>query len=94
MMQYHLIGRVDDVCELRSSDPRGHSDYPFAIKTKVRWSKNVHEERDCPDQILLAAGDPEFCIHIHLAAYLELYLSRYPNIYYLLRRRLVPTETQ
>jgi len=83
LMQYHLIGRVDDVCELKSSDPRGHPDHPFALKTKVRWSKNVQEERRCPDQILLAASDPEFCLHLHLAAYLELYVGRYPDMHYL-----------
>ena len=81
--QYTLIGRVDDCCELQVKDPRGHSRFPFAIKTKVRWSKNVHEERSCPDQILLASMDPTFCQHLHLATYMEIFLQLHPNAKYL-----------
>ena len=29
LWQYHLIGRVDDVCNFKLSDPRGHGDYDF-----------------------------------------------------------------
>jgi hypothetical protein len=37
----------------------------------VAWSKNVNEERECPDQIILGANDPDFCCLIGLASYLE-----------------------
>ena len=42
--QFHII-------DLRSHDKFGD----FALQTKVSWSKNVMEERECPDQILIGA---------------------------------------
>ena len=48
LWQYHLFGRIDDVTNFKLTDPRGHGDYDFCLKTKVRWSKNVLEERQCP----------------------------------------------
>jgi hypothetical protein len=83
LWQYHLIGRIDDVVHFKVNDPRGHGDYDFALKTRVRWSKNVMEERQCPPQILLGAMDPLFCVLLHLAIYLEETLSRNPNQVYL-----------
>jgi Transcriptional activator of glycolytic enzymes len=79
LWQYHLIGRVDDCCNFKLRDPRGHPNFDFAIKTKVRWSKNVHEERKCPDQILLGSMDTRTCVIYHLAIYLEEFLSQYPQ---------------
>jgi hypothetical protein len=71
-MQFHLIGRTDDICNLETADLREHEDFPeFALQTKVAWSKNVHEERECPDQIILGANDPDFCSLIAIAGYLE-----------------------
>ena len=58
LWQYHLIGRVDDVCNFGMSNPKGHGTFEFAAKTKVQWSKNVKDEQNCPDQILLGADDP------------------------------------
>ncbi|KAI2506250.1 hypothetical protein MHU86_8185 [Fragilaria crotonensis] len=79
LWQYHLIGRVDDCCNFKVRDPRGHPNFDFAIKTKVRWSKNVHEERKCPDQILLASMDTRTCVVYNLAIYLEEFLSQHPR---------------
>jgi len=39
-----LIGRLDDVAHLEVNDPGGHPSIDGALKTKVRWSKNVMEE--------------------------------------------------
>jgi hypothetical protein len=59
LWQYHLIGRVDDVLNFKVVDPRGHGDYDFPKKTRrVRWSKNVMEESQCPPQIPLGSMDP------------------------------------
>ena len=79
LWQYHLIGRVDDCCNFKLRDPRGHPTFDFALKTKVRWSKNVHEERRCPDQILLASMDTKTCVIFNLAIYLEEFLSQHPG---------------
>ena len=83
LWQFNLIGRVDDVVHFKLTDPRGHNDFDFALKTKVRWSKNVMEERQCPPQILLGSMDPLFCIHLNLGLYLEETLSRNPDQVYL-----------
>jgi hypothetical protein len=83
LYQFHLIGRADDTCHFEMRDPRGHTVYTFALQTRVRWSKNVRDERTCPDQIILGANDPRWCILIHLAVYLESFLGMHPDAYYL-----------
>ena len=81
--QYHLIGRIDDVCHFKVDDPRGHGDFDFCLKTRVRWSKNVMEERQCPPQILLGSMDPMFCLLLNFGVYMEEMLSRNPEQEYL-----------
>ena len=83
LWQYTLIARNDDICHFKASDPKGHPRYPFALSTTVRWSKNIHEERQCPDQIILGSRDPNFCMLIQLSIYLESYLEQFPEAEYL-----------
>ena len=83
LWRHHLIGQVDGVCDFKRNNPRSHPHFPFALKTKVSWPKNVHEERDCLDQILLAADDPQYCVFIAHALYLEQYCAHSPNATYL-----------
>jgi hypothetical protein len=83
LWQYHLIGRVDDVAHFKVVDPKGHSDYDFALKTRVRRSKNVMEGWQCPPQILLGVMDPLYCVLLQLRLYLEEYLGFFPNAKYL-----------
>ncbi len=55
--QYHLIGRANDTCHFEVRDVQGHRNFSdFALQTKVRWSKNVHDERRSPDQIILGVS--------------------------------------
>ena len=57
---------------METNDLREHEKFgDFAGQTKVSWSKNVMEECACPDQLLLGANDPDFCILLALACYLE-----------------------
>ena len=84
LWQYHLIGRIDDVVHFKTDDLKAHARFSFAMQTKVRWSKNVLEERRCPDQIILGAMDPVFCILANLGLYLESYWCNFPNSTYLL----------
>ena len=83
LWQYTLIGRNDDVCHFKVNNPKGYPSFDFALMTKVRWSKNVSEERNCPDQILLGAMNDTYCILIMLSIYLESYLTLSPTAYYL-----------
>jgi hypothetical protein len=73
-LQYHLITRSDDLGHFKINHLQSHSDprfCSFALQIKVFWSKNVLEERDCPDQILLGSMDSGFCILLALSIYLE-----------------------
>ena len=79
LLQGHLIGRVDDVCHLKTSDPKSNPTFAYALSSQVRWSKNVLDERACPDQILLASMDSYTCTILNLALYLEQFLGWYPD---------------
>ena len=89
--QYHLIGRADDTCHFKVRDIRGHKTFDFALQTKVRWSKNVRDERRCPDQIILGAHDPSWCVFIHMAVYIESFLEKQPNAKYLFTDKMSET---
>ncbi|CAB9505505.1 unknown protein [Seminavis robusta] len=69
--QVHLITRTDDISKLKYSDYKPHPDFPFALSCKVHWSKNISEERQCPDQIILGSMDTDFCAMLGLANYME-----------------------
>lgn len=76
--QYHLIARCDDLANFRIRDLCAHVDprfSSFALQTRVHWSKNVRDERDCPDQIFLGSYDSDYCILLALAVYLEAWFS-------------------
>ena len=83
LWQHHLIGRLDDAANFEINDPTSHPGFNFALQTKVRWSKNVMEERDCPAQIVLAARESALCTVLNLAIYLEEHLRRTPGAKYL-----------
>jgi hypothetical protein len=69
--QFHLIARLDDTCRFEECDLKPHPQFPFALLAKMCWSKNVREERDAPDQIVLGAMDFRYCILLALGVYLE-----------------------
>ena len=48
-----------------------HDQFPFALKARMRWSKNVLEERSAPPQILMGSNDPDFCVLLNLGLFLE-----------------------
>jgi hypothetical protein len=57
---------------LETNDLRSHDKFSdFALQTKVSWSKNVMEERECPDQILIGADDTDFCVLLGLVCCME-----------------------
>jgi len=71
IFQYNMIGRVDDVANFKMEDLTPCVEYPFCLQSKMCWSKNVLDERDAPNQILLGAADPNFCVLLALAIHLE-----------------------
>jgi hypothetical protein len=75
-LQFHIIGRADDISNVETMDISHHDKFPaFALQMAVLWSKNVLDERDCPDKILLGMMDTDFCVLIALGCYLGTVLS-------------------
>jgi hypothetical protein len=75
VFQYNLIARIDDMCQLLVSNLRMSRDFDFVLRTKLNWSKNVHEECDVPNQILIGAMDHHYCVLLALAVYIEICLG-------------------
>ena len=46
-------------------------EFPFKLKSKMQWSKNVLEERESPDQIIIGSIDANYCVLLGLALHLE-----------------------
>ena len=49
MFQSHMVARLDDVANFKCEDVMGKMEFPFTLKSKMQWSKNVLEEHKSPD---------------------------------------------
>ena len=70
-LQWQLIGRIDDIMQLRTSTVLFNVCDSFTLHIKMSWSKNIHTEMQSPTQILLAAMDPIICLLLNLAVFIE-----------------------
>ena len=68
---FHMIARLDDVFCFQRADLTPNLEFSFALKSKMRWSKNVLEDRDAPDQVILGAMDPVFFSILAIAIHLD-----------------------
>ena len=58
-----MIGRIDDTSKLLSENVKENQQHSsYSILCKIFWSKNVNDERDSPDQILLGAQNTSYCV--------------------------------
>ena len=71
ILQFHLIARMDDMCHMKKIVLKHSGEFPGYLTGRVRWSKNVFDHHDCPEQILLPSMDPSTCVHLSLALWLE-----------------------
>ena len=71
IFQYNMIGRVDDVARFPMEDLTPCPEFNFCLQSKMCWSKNVNEERDAPNQLLMGCDNPMYCILIAIAIHLE-----------------------
>ena len=69
--QFHLIARIDDTCQFMRNELMVHDLFPFGLRGRMWWSKNVLEGRHCPSQIILGSNDPDFCVLLNVGLYLE-----------------------
>jgi hypothetical protein len=72
---FHLIARNDDTADVDGEEIKDNWEFDFILKTKLWWSKNVHEEQKSPEQIIIGAGDWKFCSLIGLAIHLERWIG-------------------
>jgi hypothetical protein len=73
--QYPMVARIDDTANFKEADLKPNPRFDFALLAQMCWSKNVMEERDAPDQILLGWMDFRYCILLGLGIYLEVWLE-------------------
>ena len=71
-LQWHLIGRIDDMMKLKLVDVFGSNQFPFLLMSQLRWSKNIREEREAPKQHILGSMDPRMCCLLNLAVFGEM----------------------
>jgi hypothetical protein len=48
-----MVARVDATAHLKEEDLKPDLEFPFTLLCQTRWSKNVMEEANAPDQILI-----------------------------------------
>jgi hypothetical protein len=70
-LQWQLIGRIDDMMKLKIDRISTNPSHAGTGNTKIEWSKNITEERDAAEQILLASNDPKLCALLALGVYVE-----------------------
>jgi hypothetical protein len=51
--QLHMVAHLEDTAHLEKKDIKQCPEFPFALLCQLCWSKNVREERDALDQLLL-----------------------------------------
>jgi hypothetical protein len=53
-LQFHMIARIDDTTQVLLANLRMHETFPTnLLKTRLNWSKNVHEDCDTPWEMVL-----------------------------------------
>jgi len=78
--QYNMIARPDDTSKFRSPDLKQLHQYPnYGVIARLCWSKNVMDESDAPDQILLGAMDRLYCVLLGLGLWLEIHYMKNPE---------------
>jgi hypothetical protein len=70
-VQWHLMGRIDDIMKLAISTIVFNSCNPFTLHIKMCWSKNIRNERQSPTQIMFASMDPIICPLLNLVTMIE-----------------------
>jgi len=76
--QFSMVGRIDCSAHFQVANFWKNPQHPeFSILNRLCWSKNVHEERNAPTQILIGATDSNFCVLLGLASWLEFSIAKY-----------------
>jgi hypothetical protein len=79
-LQWHLIGRIDDMIKLKVDRVGANHNHPGTGSSKIEWPKNITEEREAAEQILLASHDANLCCILSMGVYSEV-LGRFDASY-------------
>jgi hypothetical protein len=71
MLQWQIIGRIDDVMQLATSTILKNARYPFTLHIKMCWSKNIVSKNKSPTQMLFGLMDPLICPFLNLVVYFK-----------------------
>lgn len=77
--QLQMLARIDCTTQTERQNLKQHDRFDFLLKTKLRWSKNVMEERDAPWQTVLASMNHRFCVYLQVSLWLEVYAETSPT---------------
>ena len=69
--QFHLVCGNDDTVHVTKDILKISQQFPQFLTIKMKGSKNVKEERNCPNQIILASLDYNSCAVLGPALFLE-----------------------
>ena len=75
VLHTHIIGHSDDLSTIFIKDLKPHQTFPFSLMLRVKWSKDIHKEQQCPDQILLRSMG-NFCVLLDFSIYLEVWIKQ------------------
>jgi hypothetical protein len=68
-----MIARIDDTTQFLMENLTAHPDFDFTLQSKLTWSKMC--TKSAPNQILIGAMDPWFCVLFALAVWLEVFIE-------------------
>ncbi|KAG4044104.1 hypothetical protein PC123_g20444 [Phytophthora cactorum] len=66
-----MVARIDDMMKLQFGNFSPNAEYASTLLFQMRWSKNIQEERDAPEQIVAGSMDPKMRAILNLAVYIE-----------------------
>ena len=76
-MRFHfnLISRINNSTQFLISNISLNPDFDFTLQSRLNWSKNVREEREAPNQILIGDMNPLYCVLLEIAVYMKVFLG-------------------
>ena len=74
--QIHLVTQGDNYCsKVMKKNLKQSSDFNDLLTVRLARSKHIHNERNCPEQMVLQSRDPRYCVILNLAVFLEEWLT-------------------
>ena len=67
--QIHLVGHGDNFSKVLKNNLHWSSQFKDLLTVRLAWLKNVYEERDCPNQMVLGSRNSKFCVLLNLSLF-------------------------